>query len=90
MEIVTLSASALLLFSMSILVDKHVKLPYMDEIFHVPQAQKYCEGDYGMIINDFSRILCTLIQLYSIQNLGIVTSPHSPACIYYLLLLHAL
>ncbi|KAF8932809.1 hypothetical protein BGZ58_006778 [Dissophora ornata] len=20
--------------------------PYMDEIFHVPQAQRYCQGDF--------------------------------------------
>ncbi|CAO3693578.1 unnamed protein product [Rhizopus stolonifer] len=28
------------------LVYEHVSKPYMDEIFHVPQAQQYCQGDY--------------------------------------------
>ncbi|KAF3039175.1 glucosyltransferase [Didymella heteroderae] len=28
------------------LVDRDVKAPYLDEFFHVPQAQKYCAGDY--------------------------------------------
>ncbi|KAI9308626.1 alpha-2-glucosyltransferase Alg10 [Cunninghamella echinulata] len=27
-------------------VNKVVTTPYMDEIFHVPQAQRYCYGDY--------------------------------------------
>lgn len=28
--------------------------PYMDEIFHVPQAQKYCDGKFNevMKVND--------------------------------------
>ncbi|KAK1320544.1 hypothetical protein QJS10_CPA03g01613 [Acorus calamus] len=30
----------------SILVNRIVPDPYMDEIFHVPQAQKYCNGDF--------------------------------------------
>ncbi|OAY76656.1 Dol-P-Glc:Glc(2)Man(9)GlcNAc(2)-PP-Dol alpha-1,2-glucosyltransferase [Ananas comosus] len=29
----------------AILVDRLVPDPYMDEIFHVPQAQRYCGGD---------------------------------------------
>lgn len=24
--------------------------PYMDEIFHVPQAQKYCDGKFNEVI----------------------------------------
>ena len=24
----------------------HVPEPYMDEIFHIPQAQKYCSGKF--------------------------------------------
>ncbi|KAJ8118650.1 hypothetical protein OPT61_g412 [Boeremia exigua] len=27
-------------------VDRVVREPYLDEFFHVPQAQKYCAGDY--------------------------------------------
>ncbi|KAF9399003.1 hypothetical protein BGX21_006942 [Mortierella sp. AD011] len=26
--------------------NKIVPHPYMDEIFHIPQAQRYCEGDF--------------------------------------------
>ncbi|XP_028783489.1 dol-P-Glc:Glc(2)Man(9)GlcNAc(2)-PP-Dol alpha-1,2-glucosyltransferase isoform X1 [Neltuma alba] len=29
-----------------ILVNRTVPEPYMDEIFHIPQAQKYCKGDF--------------------------------------------
>jgi alpha-1,2-glucosyltransferase len=28
------------------LVNSVVPEPYMDEIFHVPQAQQYCHGDF--------------------------------------------
>ncbi|XP_795309.3 putative Dol-P-Glc:Glc(2)Man(9)GlcNAc(2)-PP-Dol alpha-1,2-glucosyltransferase [Strongylocentrotus purpuratus] len=28
-------------------VDKTQPLPYMDEVFHIPQAQKYCNGSFG-------------------------------------------
>ncbi len=27
-------------------VNEHVPEPYMDEIFHIPQAQKYCTGNF--------------------------------------------
>lgn len=30
----------------SIVVNKIVPDPYMDEIFHIPQAQQYCRGDF--------------------------------------------
>ncbi|KAL2541920.1 DIE2/ALG10 family [Abeliophyllum distichum] len=30
----------------SILVNRVVPEPYMDEIFHVPQAQQYCKGNF--------------------------------------------
>lgn len=29
------------------LVNRHVPIPYMDEIFHVPQAQRYCRNDFS-------------------------------------------
>ncbi|KAI5862021.1 glycosyltransferase family 59 protein [Durotheca rogersii] len=29
-------------------VDKHVPDPYLDEVFHVPQAQVYCDGQYDV------------------------------------------
>ncbi|KAL2165046.1 hypothetical protein VTH06DRAFT_342 [Thermothelomyces fergusii] len=28
------------------LVDKHVPEPYLDEVFHIPQAQRYCAGHF--------------------------------------------
>ncbi|XP_021912123.1 dol-P-Glc:Glc(2)Man(9)GlcNAc(2)-PP-Dol alpha-1,2-glucosyltransferase isoform X2 [Carica papaya] len=31
----------------SILVNRTVPEPYMDEIFHVPQAQQYCQGNFS-------------------------------------------
>ncbi|KAI1763334.1 glycosyltransferase family 59 protein [Hypoxylon sp. FL1150] len=29
------------------LVTKHVPEPYLDEVFHIPQAQVYCDGKWG-------------------------------------------
>jgi alpha-1,2-glucosyltransferase len=40
-------ALALLLCSLLVFVNEAVLEPYMDEIFHVPQAQKYCQGRFG-------------------------------------------
>ncbi|KAJ7950335.1 Dol-P-Glc:Glc(2)Man(9)GlcNAc(2)-PP-Dol alpha-1,2-glucosyltransferase [Quillaja saponaria] len=31
----------------SILVNRIVPEPYMDEIFHIPQVQQYCKGNFG-------------------------------------------
>ncbi|KAF2278056.1 alpha-1,2 glucosyltransferas-like protein alg10 [Westerdykella ornata] len=28
------------------LLAEHVPEPYLDEVFHIPQAQRYCKGDY--------------------------------------------
>ncbi|KAJ3290580.1 glucosyltransferase [Borealophlyctis nickersoniae] len=44
-----LTAAAILLVSASFVfrkVNDAVPDPYMDEIFHIPQAQRYCNGDY--------------------------------------------
>ena len=30
-------------------IDDTVNMPYMDEIFHVPQAQQYCVGNYDEV-----------------------------------------
>ncbi|XP_041110811.1 dol-P-Glc:Glc(2)Man(9)GlcNAc(2)-PP-Dol alpha-1,2-glucosyltransferase-like isoform X2 [Polyodon spathula] len=43
------------------------KEPYMDEIFHVPQAQKYCEGRF----NEWDPMITTLPGLYLV-SVGIV------------------
>ncbi|XP_050261705.1 dol-P-Glc:Glc(2)Man(9)GlcNAc(2)-PP-Dol alpha-1,2-glucosyltransferase-like isoform X3 [Quercus robur] len=37
---------SLWVISVSILVNRIVPEPYMDEIFHIPQAQQYCIGDF--------------------------------------------
>ncbi|KAI5429912.1 variant 6, glucosyltransferase [Lathyrus oleraceus] len=31
----------------TIMVNRIVTEPYMDEIFHIPQAQQYCKGNFG-------------------------------------------
>ncbi|KAL9685124.1 hypothetical protein QQ045_022571 [Rhodiola kirilowii] len=43
--IVALSVS-LWIIPVSILVNRIVPHPYMDEIFHIPQAQQYCKGNF--------------------------------------------
>ncbi|KAK9290120.1 hypothetical protein L1049_008284 [Liquidambar formosana] len=34
-------------FPISIIVNRVVPDPYMDEIFHIPQAQQYCKGNFS-------------------------------------------
>ncbi|KAI8887649.1 glycosyltransferase family 59 protein [Backusella circina FSU 941] len=36
----------LVLVTLAVFINSHVPEPYMDEIFHIPQAQQYCQGDY--------------------------------------------
>ncbi|KAE8689775.1 Actin 3 [Hibiscus syriacus] len=43
---VTAAIVSLWVIPVSILVNRIVPDPYMDEIFHIPQAQKYCNGDF--------------------------------------------
>ncbi len=40
--------------------------PYMDEIFHIPQAQKYCQGKF----NEVSRSACCIASLISVHRLS--------------------
>ncbi len=40
-----LSLSACILLK----IDSKQPKPYMDEIFHVPQAQKYCDGNFNEV-----------------------------------------
>jgi len=35
------------------LIDDTVFKPYMDEIFHVPQAQEYCSGNYNEVNREY-------------------------------------
>ena len=43
-------------------INEHVPHPYMDEIFHIPQAQKYCQGNFV----DWDDKITTLPGLYFI------------------------
>ncbi|KAK6146922.1 hypothetical protein DH2020_017834 [Rehmannia glutinosa] len=45
-RIAVASIVTLWLIPISILVNQIVPEPYMDEIFHVPQAQQYCRGNF--------------------------------------------
>ncbi|GER54370.1 Dol-P-Glc:Glc(2)Man(9)GlcNAc(2)-PP-Dol alpha-1,2-glucosyltransferase [Striga asiatica] len=45
-RIAVASAVVLWLIPISILFNQIVPSPYMDEIFHVPQAQQYCRGNF--------------------------------------------
>ena len=53
MSAVLVGAAALIYFQINFLVlyklDEIVDKPYMDEIFHVPQAQQYCLGNYNEV-----------------------------------------
>ncbi len=35
--------------SLLIKIDQRQPEPYMDEIFHIPQAQRYCEGRFTQV-----------------------------------------
>lgn len=54
MSSIILSISAIVYFQISYLIlnyfDSNVDKPYMDEIFHVPQAQEYCLGNYNEVL----------------------------------------
>nr|KJB36722.1 hypothetical protein B456_006G173000 [Gossypium raimondii] len=45
-RIATAAIVSLWVIPVSVLVNRIVPDPYMDEIFHIPQAQKYCNGDF--------------------------------------------
>ncbi|XP_058099206.1 dol-P-Glc:Glc(2)Man(9)GlcNAc(2)-PP-Dol alpha-1,2-glucosyltransferase isoform X4 [Magnolia sinica] len=45
-RIAVVAIAALWVIPISILVNRVVPEPYMDEIFHIPQAQQYCRGDF--------------------------------------------
>ncbi|GAA0139938.1 transferase [Lithospermum erythrorhizon] len=71
----------------SIIVNQIVPDPYMDEIFHIPQAQKYCKGDFsswdpmittppGLYILSLANVACLFPGIFSLLG---VTS-FSEAC----------
>ncbi|KAI9506347.1 DIE2/ALG10 family-domain-containing protein [Coemansia spiralis] len=59
-----------------------VSEPYMDEIFHVPQAQHYCKGDFGTwdpkLTTPPGLYLVSTISAYITSALGI--ADHEDAC----------
>ena len=46
LELLTSSIYGTLTTYTALQIHRKVNDPYMDEIFHVPQAQKYCQGDF--------------------------------------------
>ncbi|KAK2858853.1 hypothetical protein Q5P01_003473 [Channa striata] len=48
-------------------VTREQREPYMDEVFHVPQAQKYCQGKF----NEWDPMITTLPGLYLI-SVGVI------------------
>jgi len=53
--------------------------PYMDEIFHIPQAQKYCKGSF----NSYDPKITTLPGLYLFSS-GLLASPLSTCSVFNL------
>ncbi|XP_042191627.1 dol-P-Glc:Glc(2)Man(9)GlcNAc(2)-PP-Dol alpha-1,2-glucosyltransferase isoform X3 [Callorhinchus milii] len=53
-----------IIFSM---ISRAQRTPYMDEIFHVPQAQKYCDGKFF----EWDPMITTLPGLYLVST-GII------------------
>ena len=47
------------------IITKHVPMPYMDEIFHVTQAQTYCEGNF----TEWNDKITTLPGLYLLNSI---------------------
>lgn len=47
-------------------VEKFQHTPYMDEIFHVPQAQKYCAGNFTEVI-----ILIAMCKMWSLLQFSL-------------------
>lgn len=48
-------------------VTREQREPYMDEIFHIPQAQKYCQGKF----NEWDPMITTLPGLY-LASVGVI------------------
>ena len=70
---VVLLISAFVYFQISFFLlryfDENVNRPYMDEIFHVPQAQQYCRGNYNEVhLSFYIRLIWRLISLLKRSN----------------------
>ena len=48
--LITYSIFSIFTFSIFIKFNNVLSKPYMDEIFHIPQAQRYCNGSYNDVI----------------------------------------
>ncbi|OAY24834.1 dol-P-Glc:Glc(2)Man(9)GlcNAc(2)-PP-Dol alpha-1,2-glucosyltransferase isoform X2 [Manihot esculenta] len=72
---------SLWLIPTSILVNQTVPEPYMDEIFHIPQAQQYCKGNLwswdpmittppGLYYLSLSHVACLLPGMFLVQKVS--------------------
>jgi alpha-1,2-glucosyltransferase len=56
MDGIFLILSAIIYFQLGLFLsgyfDENVPKPYMDEIFHIPQAQNYCLGNYNEVFTN--------------------------------------
>lgn len=59
--------SSLIYFQSSYLILNYindiVNKPYMDEIFHIPQAQQYCLGNYSEVFK-FRILSCLYVEYF--------------------------
>ncbi|KAG0077702.1 glucosyltransferase [Linnemannia elongata] len=67
------------LITISVIWNRMVPQPYMDEIFHIPQAQRYCQGDFWT----WDPKLTTPPGLYVLSN--ILLAARRPLCSTFLL-----
>lgn len=66
MKVVTLVAIGAAVFVViAWMFEKYVPQPYMDEIFHIPQTQKYCGGNF----KEWDNMITTLPGLYYLSYL---------------------
>ena len=59
--VVVASGFTILSAVISIQINQHVQNPYMDEIFHIPQAQKYCQGKF-LEVSTFKTLVTLAIE----------------------------
>jgi hypothetical protein len=83
-ESIVLIATACIYFNLNYLilnlVNQNVIKPYMDEIFHVPQAQTYCLGNYNEVSKPFIK------KIFYYKMLAPINTVYNPYCnlIYFL------
>ncbi|XP_073126032.1 dol-P-Glc:Glc(2)Man(9)GlcNAc(2)-PP-Dol alpha-1,2-glucosyltransferase isoform X2 [Henckelia pumila] len=88
------AAVSLWLIPISILVNRIVPDPYMDEIFHVPQAQKYCRGNFrnwdpmittppGLYVTSLAYVASLFPGLYCLQAVSSFSDSCSTAILRF-------